>query len=1101
MIKLFYIKNKEERNLYIMQEKLKDIINSYPEFSRETVLNIVSEFNAKTLEEKKRQNREEILESFAVFENNKIYLFEKTIRKCKMLIISPKEDDILLRYKEIVDDTETPKINFSKAFELFEDETIWYSAIDIELSEKTKESNLSFDFSLCFCIKKDFLEYFLFKNIMLYLSKESLVALDFVKALNEVEKYNAAIEIPKVFLKNSDFFQHGTMFSMLNQKTGSKKTRKYKKLPLSLLVCPLLCDSLQDLEFIFDDIIKNKEMYLNTDQAFFFTLTYWGGFVMAFLKVNKITERWNIFPEKYFDEGETENKEKIDVIYDIFDIMDKLEEKNAVKKLVNKKSFEAVEKMKEELSQKLIAQEMKTVKPQKFKIGKEFEELDKMLKEHFSSIEMINEEQRLFFEGFEQKNCVYSYYKEKIKNNEEIIFSLKVKKEDNESGSKIPCGRYTISIEKIRDADNYHFKVTEVKKTANISDEDTKIIFGKISEIIGELNQKIVKEKKEKFNCFIKNIEEFSGKEKIINFLNTIRINISPFESRDNFLVFTEFNSARKIKAEVLKDKININFFLKIFLELSEKDKQNSKKDFEEEIQISFSLKKDGEAFFSIEKICCSYSEKLFSSMINFIFDFFSDKKMMKDIKIIFEEMEEEKKKENLFISLPIPAISYKELINYDSFVSYILSRKEIEKTNFKKKDIENLMNDRYAKFFIYHFLFISSEINETAEEKIKLKAEFLEKYLKYPENFKQLLRDFCGFPLTLAELERQYFEVSGKLEEMGISFKDKDEVNRTYFEELIENIQENSKNIREQNIDLEHLEFSFEGSESEDKELFIENLISKPYKIYEATKNFKKTEQFEALNKDLAFLINKELLEQAQNIPLENSRTVTEFLENFKDEEVELLKIIKTEREYVENCLILGIYPEIEKANKAENVFSIWQVKDTKIKVILESSLKENEIDFDIKSREKIGFEIVSSFKSGSKKFFLEKEVLNETKERNEENEIEFEIPEWFEIFAKHHLPSGVTVKNSKILSWASQKFNNDSYEKFKSGNFENKICSFGNDVFFEIAYNEKGIIDIICTRINEEPFSLKKENSEILKDAQKFYKEVIEEMEENRQ
>ena len=159
MIKLFYIKNKEERNLYIMQEKLKDIINSYPEFSRETVLNIVSEFNAKTLEEKKRQNREEILESFAVFENNKIYLFEKTIRKCKMLIISPKEDDILLRYKEIVDDTETPKINFSKAFELFEDETIWYSAIDIELSEKTKESNLSFDFSLCFCIKKDFLEY------------------------------------------------------------------------------------------------------------------------------------------------------------------------------------------------------------------------------------------------------------------------------------------------------------------------------------------------------------------------------------------------------------------------------------------------------------------------------------------------------------------------------------------------------------------------------------------------------------------------------------------------------------------------------------------------------------------------------------------------------------------------------------------------------------------------------------------------------------------------------------------------------------------------------------------------------------------------------
>lgn len=663
---------------------------------------------------------------------------------------------------------------------------------------------------------------------------------------------------------------------------------------------------------------------------------------------------------------------------------------------------------------------------------------------------------------------------------------------------KIPDGRYTISIKKNKDIADYYFKVMEVKKTANIFDEDTKIIFEKISEIIGELNQKIVKEKNEKFNCFMKNIEEFSGKEKIVNFFNAIKTNINPFESKDNFLVFAEFNSTQKIETEVLKDKININFFLKIFLELSEKDKQNNKKDFEEEIQISFSLKKDGKAFFSIEKRYCSYSEKFFSSMINFIFDFFSNKKMMKDIKIIFEEIIEEKKKENLFFSLPIPTISYKELINYDSFVSYILSRPEIKKTNLKRKDVENLMNNRYAKFFIYHFLFIGPEINETPEKE-KLKAEFLEKYLKHFENFKQLLRDFYGFPLTLAELEQQYFEVSGKLEEMGISFKDEDEANRIYFKKLIKNIQENLENIREQNIDLKQLEFSFEGFENEDKELFIENLISKPYRIYEATKNFKKTEQFEALNKDLAFLINKELLEQAQNIPLENSRTVTEFLENFKDEEIELLKIIKTEREYVENCLILGIYPEIEKANKAENVFSIWQVKDTKIKVMLESSLKENEIDFDIKSREKIGFEIVSSFKSGSEKFFLEKEVLNETKERNEENEIEFEIPEWFEIFAKHHLPSGVTVKNSKILSWASQKFNNDSYEKFKNGNFENKICSFENDIFFEFTYSREGITEVICTQINEKPFSLKEKNPRIFDEVQQFYKEVIEEMKEN--
>lgn len=972
----------------------------------------------------------------------------------------------------------------------------WDSLIDIKFTSGMKEDELNLNFFYYFYIYKDGLEYFLLKNIMLYLSKKSLVALDFVKALKEVGKYNIVFEIPKnTILNTKDFFSYGTLASMIAEKKGIKQVNKFRKIPISFIPAALVCNIPKDAEFIFSDIARNKEIYLKVNSDLCFRLCNWEGFAMSFLEVNGIAEKWKVDLKMYKEDG-TKNKEKIDIIYDILETGEKLGKTNILNKLIKKNTFNSVNKMAKQLEKKLLAQEMKTVKPKKFKIGKEFEELDKILKEHFSSIEMINEEQRLFFEGFEQKNCAYSY-KEKIKDNEEIIFSLKVEEENDESNLKIPCGRYTIGIKKNEDEENnYHFKVTDVRKKANISDEDTKIVSGKMSKIIENYNEELIEAKPRKINCFMKNIEEFSGKEKIVNFLNAIKININPFESRDNFLVFTEFDSTRKIEAEVLKDKININFFLKIFLKLSEKDKQNNKKDFEEKIQISFSLKKNGEAFFKIEKINCSSSEKLFSSMINFIFDFFSDKKMMKDIENIFEEIAEENKKENLFVSLPIPTISFKELINYNSFVSYILSRREIKKTNLKRKDIENLMDNRYAKFFVYHFLFINSEINEIAEEeKIQFKAEFLEKYLKHYENFQQLLRDFCGFPLTLAELEQQYFEVSGKLEEMGISFKNKDEANRTYFEKLIKNIQENSKKIREQNINLKYLEFSFEEFENEDRELFIENLILKPYRLYEVTKNFKKTEQFEALNKDLAFLVNKELLEQTRNIPLENSGTVTEFLENFIDEDVELLKIIKTEKEYVENCLILNIEPEIERMNKAENVFSIWQVKDTKIKVMLESSLKENEIDFDIKSCEKIGFEIVSSFKSGSKKFFLEKEVLNEIKEKDD---AEFEIPEWFGIFAKRHLPSQVIVKNSRILSWASQKFNNDSYKKFKSGNFENKICSFGNDVFFEIAYNEKGITDIIYTNINDISRSLKEEYPELLKDAQQFYKELIDEMEE---
>ena len=340
---------------------------------------------------------------------------------------------------------------------------------------------------------------------------------------------------------------------------------------------------------------------------------------------------------------------------------------------------------------------------------------------------------------------------------------------------------------------------------------------------------------------------------------------------------------------------------------------------------------------------------------------------------------------------------------------------------------------------------------------------------------------------------------MSGKLEKMGISFEKEDYLNRKYFEKLINNIQENSKKIREQNINLKDLEFSFEKFENENREMFIENLISKPYRIYEATKNFSKIEQFEMLNKDLAFLANKELLEQAQNIPLENSGTVTEFLENFKNEKVEFLKIITTEKEYVENCLILNIEPEIERANKVENIISILQVKDTKKKVMLESYLKDTKINFEIKNPfGTINNEIISIFENKSEKFFLEKEILSKAKERNEENKTDLEIPEWFEIFLERYLPNNLAIKNSKALSYASEKFKNSSYEKFKSGNFENRICSFSNESFWEFSYNEDGITDIIFSRIDEKPFSVRKVCPGVLNEAQQFYKEVIEEMKE---
>ena len=482
-----------------MQEKLKEIIDSYPEFSRETVFNIVSEFNAKTLEEKKKQNKEKIFESFTTFGIDKIYLFEKTSRKYKLIIIQQKENNVFIKYREIFQEGKI-EMNFSEGVDIVEKgiKWEWDSLIDIKFTSGMKEDELNLHFFYYFYIYKDGLEYFLLKNIMLYLSKKSLVALDFVKALKEVGKYNIVFEIPRnTILNTKDFFSYGTLASMIAEKKGIKQVSKFRKIPISFIPAALVCNIPKDAEFIFSDIARNKEIYLKVNSDLCFCLCNWAGFAMSFLEVNRIAEKWKV-DLKMYKEGGTKNKEKIDIIYDILEAGEKLGEINILNKLIKKNTFNSVNKMAEQLKKKLLAQEMETVKPQKFKIGKEFEELDKMLKEHFSSIEMINEEQRLFFEGFEQKNCVYSYYKEKIKNNEEIIFSLKVKKEDNESGSKIPCGRYTISIEKIRDADNYHFKVTEVRKKANISDEDTKIVSEKISKVIEDYNKNLSEAKTEK---------------------------------------------------------------------------------------------------------------------------------------------------------------------------------------------------------------------------------------------------------------------------------------------------------------------------------------------------------------------------------------------------------------------------------------------------------------------------------------------------------------------------------------------------------------------------------------------------------------------------
>ena len=60
------------------------------------------------------------------------------------------------------------------------------------------------------------------------------------------------------------------------------------------------------------------------------------------------------------------------------------------------------------------------------------------------------------------------------------------------------------------------------------------------------------------------------------------------------------------------------------------------------------------------------------------------------DRRIPMEEIMEERKKGYSPYFFPLPCLSYEESINYDSFISYILSRKEMKKTNLENLE-ENM--------------------------------------------------------------------------------------------------------------------------------------------------------------------------------------------------------------------------------------------------------------------------------------------------------------------------------------------------------------------------------------------------------------------------
>ena len=173
-----------------MTQKLLDIINSFPEFSREHINKMVSEFEKEcVLKEVKGIN------CYIINGNNKIYLVENTANAFRIAEIKSSKGKVEVNFGVRFRLFQNDEINFSKAIDEADKMILWENYFRFVFNKKVEKSKIFFAVPEDFIIHNKGLQFFVMKWTMKYLSKKSLVALDISKGLAELDNY-----------KNSYFF-------------------------------------------------------------------------------------------------------------------------------------------------------------------------------------------------------------------------------------------------------------------------------------------------------------------------------------------------------------------------------------------------------------------------------------------------------------------------------------------------------------------------------------------------------------------------------------------------------------------------------------------------------------------------------------------------------------------------------------------------------------------------------------------------------------------------------------------------------------------------------------------------------------------------------
>ena len=768
-----------------MNQKVLDIINTFPEFSREYIAGMASEFEKECVLKK-----EDGINCYIVNGNNRIYLVEDTANTFRIAKIKSFKGKVEVKFG--VRFHEDAEINFSKAIDETDKMICWENYFRFVFNKKVEKSKVFFVVPENFTIHNKGLQFFVMKWTMNYLSKKSLVALDISKVLSELDKYeNSYFFLPRgLAYACKEFFEYGTLRSMLSEKLGIKESPVLKKVP-SVLVPFAIClyyDVNGRHHFIIDEILRKgdiltKKLFENYSLFCFFEIS-----LILYCELEGLNKRWNI-------ELETADEEKFekykDLINKVFENSDAARPKIFFENLKKCETLEDVEKYSRKLERKMQAKRIKETPETPLKIAKKFRNFySNYLKKELNNVEMIEDEKRLLMEGVWQKNCAYDYL-EKIDYGKCALFSFK---ENNI--------RYTFEIAagKIQ-----KLFLSQCRKSCNKTDEETEKLSERINVAVDKYNRDIDKKLENKRKNFMKNISNFLALE---NPQIRKKRDFKKGEAAiERLALFLEALYELKSYANIKNKYIEYSTDFELMTVKLKNDIMEIKVEYQGEIEIVVTIDKAGELDFyfnskeddgipEYQNICFVdedlASRRCFLNMtLKMVYEYYSSSSgLANEIFKIFNEAETVSDELPIFSLFLLPLIKKKELLKFQSLVDYAKSRGIFEESFElpaikRKNNCNNEWNIFLARFMLYQLVFLP---------KFKSKEFLIHNFFVNNNMLNEIMKIVDELPKTEVLFHFLCCYVTGKFKNFEVETNDLEKENYLFC--LLENIAQKNDNL-----------------------------------------------------------------------------------------------------------------------------------------------------------------------------------------------------------------------------------------------------------------------------------------------------------------